>query len=101
MDAPILAIDCLWTDFLAALHHAADCQHTMTDAEVMTTALVAMACCGGNFEHARARLGTRQDRPTRLSRRRFNRRWQLIQDRLVTRFRCLGETWKALHRAAV
>jgi hypothetical protein len=82
MDDQILAIYYLCTDFLTALHHAEDCQHKMTDAEVMTTALVAMVFFGGNFEHARALLGTRQYMPTMLSRSRFNRRLHLIQDSL-------------------
>jgi hypothetical protein len=42
MDDNILAIYCLCTDFLKALHHAEDRQQNMTDAEVMTTALVAV-----------------------------------------------------------
>ena len=69
MDDKILAIYCLCTDFLTALHHTEDRQQKMTDAEVMTTALVAMVFFGGNFEHARALLGTNQYMPTMLSRR--------------------------------
>ena len=80
MDDQILAIYGLCTDFLTARHHAEDRKQKMTDAEVMTTALVAMVFCGGNFEHARARLGTRQYMPTMLSRGRFNRRLPLIRD---------------------
>jgi Transposase DDE domain len=101
MDDHILAIYCLCTDFLTALHHAEDCQHNMTDAEVMTAALVAMVFFGGNCEHARALLGTRQYMPTRLSRSRFNRRLPLMQDLFVTLLSCLGETWKVLNRASV
>ena len=97
MDDKILAMYCLCTDFLKALHHAADRQQNMTDAEVMTTALVAMVFCGGNFEHARALLGTRQYIPTILSRGRFNRRLHLMQDLFVTLLNYLGETWKELN----
>jgi hypothetical protein len=101
MDDKILAIYCLCTDFLKALHHAEDRQQKMTDAEVMTTALVAMVFFGGNFEHARALLGTTQYMPTMLSRSRFNRRLHVIQDLFVTLFNCLGDTWKALNVEAV
>jgi hypothetical protein len=101
MDDTILAIYCLWTDFLKALHHAEDRQQKMTDAAVMTTALVAMVFCGGNFAHARARLGTTQYMPTMLSRRRVNRRLPVIQDLFVTLFHGLGETWNALNVEAV
>jgi hypothetical protein len=101
MDDTILAMYCLCTDFLKALHHAEDRQQKMTDAEVMTTALVAMVFFGGNFEHARARLGTRQYMPTMLSRGRFNRRLHLIQELFVTRFNYLGATWKELNIESV
>jgi hypothetical protein len=97
MDDHILAMYCLCTDVLTALHHAEDCQHKLTDVEVMTMALVAMVCFGGNFEHARALLGTRQYMPTMPSRIRFNRRVHLIQDLFVTLFSCLGEPWKEIN----
>jgi hypothetical protein len=101
MDDQILAIYCLCTDFLTALHHTEDGQHKMTDAEVMTTALVAIVFFGGNFEHARALLGTSRYMPTMLSRSRFNRRLHLIQDLFVTLFSCLGENWKGLNIESV
>ena len=74
MDDQILAIYGVCHDFLKALHHREERQQNMTAAEVMTTALVAMLFCGGNFEHARALLGTSQYMPTMLSRSRLNRR---------------------------
>jgi hypothetical protein len=101
MDDQILASYGLCTAFLTARHQAADRQHNMPAAEVMTTALVAIVFCGGNCEPARARLGTSQDMPMMRSRSRFNRRLHLIQDRLVTRLNCLGEAWKALHVESV
>jgi hypothetical protein len=73
----------------------------MTDAEVMTTALVALVFFGGNVDHARARLGTRQYRPMMLSRGRFNRRLHLIQELCVSLFHDLGETWKELNVESV
>jgi hypothetical protein len=100
-DDKILALYCLGTDFLKALHPAEDRQQKMTDAEVRTTALVAMVFFGGNFEHARARLGTRQYMPTMLSRGRLNRRLYLLQELFVTLFHYLGETWKELNAESV
>ena len=97
MDDKILAIYGLCTDFVTALQHAEDCQQNMTDAEVLTTALVAMVFLGGNVEHARALLSTSQYRPTRRSRSRFHRRWHLLQDRFVTLVNFLGELWKEVH----
>jgi hypothetical protein len=101
VDDQILAIYCVCHDFLKALHHMEDRQQKMTDAEVMTTVLVAMIFFGGNFEHARALLGTRQYIPTMLSRSRLNRRLHLIQDLFVTLFHVLGETWKALNAESI
>ena len=86
MDDQILAIYGVCHDFLKALHHREDRQQNMTDAEVMTTALVAMLFCGGNFEHARALLGTGQSIPTMLSRSRVNRRLYQLQHLFVTLF---------------
>src|SRR5215475_2675669 len=79
MDDQILAIYCVCHDFLKALHHWEDRQQKMTDAEIMTTALVAMRFFGGNFEHARSLLGTGQYIPMMLSRSRLNRRLSQIQ----------------------
>ncbi len=41
MDTQIVAVFCLCDDMLKALHHYEDPQCQMTDAEVMTTAIVA------------------------------------------------------------
>jgi hypothetical protein len=74
MDEKILAIYCLCADVLQALGHAADPQQQMRDAEVITTALVAMLFFRGNFEAARALLCAPWYMPHRLSRSRLNRR---------------------------
>jgi hypothetical protein len=97
MDDHILAIYCVCHDFLKALPHREDRQQKMADAEVMTTALVAMRFFGGNFEQARALLGPSQYRPTMLSRRRLNRRLAQIQPLFVTLFDLLGQVWKELN----
>jgi hypothetical protein len=101
MDDNILAIYCLCTDFLTALHHTEDHQQQMTDAEVMTTALAAVLFFGGNFEHARALLGTGQYIPTMLSRSRLNRRLYQVEDLFVILFGLLGQTWKDLNVESV
>jgi len=101
MDDQILAIYCVCHDFLKALHHREDRQQKMTDAEVMTTALVARLFFGGNCEHARALLGTSHDIPTMLSRRRLNRRWYQLQPLFATLFDLLGQMWKELNGESV
>jgi hypothetical protein len=101
MDDHILAIYGVCHDFLKALHQREDRQQNMTDAEVMTPALVAMRFFGGNCAPARALLGTSHYLPTRRSRRRLNRRLSPIQHRFVTRFDLLGQTWKELNGEAI
>jgi hypothetical protein len=56
MDTQIIVIFCLCDDMLKALHHRDDAQSQMTDAEVMTTAILAALRFGGNFEQARRML---------------------------------------------
>jgi hypothetical protein len=53
MDSQILSVFCLCDDLLKALYHFEDPQCQFNDAEVMTTALVAMIYFRGNFESAR------------------------------------------------
>ena len=101
MDDQILAISCIWHDFLKALHHREDRQHKMTDAEVMTTALVAMRFFGGNFEQARALLGTSHYMPMMRSRSRLNRRVSQIHHLFVTRCDLFGQTWKELNGESI
>ena len=51
-----LAIYCFVDDLLKAMRHAEDPRTKFSDAEVMTTAIVAMLFFGGNFEQARRLL---------------------------------------------
>ena len=53
MDSQIVAVYCLCDDLLKALYHHEDRQCQMSDAEVMTTAIIAMLYFRGNFEAAR------------------------------------------------
>jgi hypothetical protein len=80
MDDKIVAMYCLCADILHAIGHVEDPQQRMRDAEVLTTGLVAMWCFRGNFEAARALLGTPRYRPHRLSRSRVTRRLPRLTD---------------------
>jgi hypothetical protein len=86
---------------LKALHHHEDKQCQMSDAEVMTTALVAALYFRSNIELARDLLHEQGYIPTMLSRSRFNRRWHRLTDLFLTLFSSLGETWKDLNTNAV
>ena len=72
MDEKILAIYCLCADVLQTLGHAEDPQQKMRDAEVITTALVAMLFFRGNFEAARTLLRAPWYMPHMLSGSRLN-----------------------------
>jgi hypothetical protein len=101
MDDKILAIYCLSADILNAIGHAEDPQQQLSDAEVITTGLVAMWFFRGNFEAARALLSTPRYMPHRLSRSRLNRRLHRLTELFVMLFDLLGSTWKQLNTASV
>jgi hypothetical protein len=101
MDEKIRVIYCLCADVLQALGAAEDPQQQRSDAEVMTTALVAMLFFRGNFEAARALLSTPQYIPHMLSRSRLNRRLHRLTDLFVMLFDLLGCTWKQLNTESV
>lgn len=90
MDAKLIAIYCLCDDVLKALQHHEDSQLQMTDAEVMTTALVAVLCFRGNFERARQLLSVPPSIPRMLSKSRFNRRLHTLSGLFRTLFELLG-----------
>ena len=101
MDDKILAVYGLSADILQALGHAEDPHQKMSDAEVITTGLVAMLFFRGNFEAARALLCTPGYMPHMLSRRRLNRRLHRLTDLFVMVFDLLGCTWKQLNTESV
>jgi hypothetical protein len=83
------------------MHHREDPQCRMSDAEVMTTAIVAARYFGGNIELARALLHQRHYIPTMLSRSRLNRRLHRVKRHFLTLFANLGEAWKALNEGGM
>ena len=102
MDTQIIAIFCLCDDMLKALHHHHDPQIQMTDAEVMTTAILAALRFGGNFEEARRMLQAEGYIPGMLGKSRFNRRLHRIHDLFLTLFRkTVDENLPGLCQAAV
>ncbi len=97
MDTQIVVVFCLCDDMLKALHHHEDPQCRMSDAEVMTTAIVAMLYFRGNFCLASRFLYDGKYIPGMLSKSRFNRRLHRIADLFLTLFLRLGESWKMLN----
>ena len=97
MDEKILAIYCLCADVLSALGHAEDPPQKMSDAENITTALVAMRFFRGHFEAARALLCALWSLPHMLSRSRFRPRRPRLNDLFLSLFERLGDIWKQLN----
>ena len=79
MDTQIVAVFCLVDDMLKAMRHQEDLQCEMSDAEVMTTAILAVLFFGGNYTRARKLLHSQGYIPRMLSKSRFSRRLHRIK----------------------
>jgi len=92
-----VAIYCFVDDLLKAMQHREDQRCEVTDAEVMTCALVTMLWFGGNFESGRSFLHSSGMMPRMLSRSRLSRRLHRLADMVETLFHQLGQTLKELN----
>lgn len=101
MDSQIVAIFCLCDDILKGLNHHEDRQCQMSDAEVMTTSIVAATFFGGNMERARVFLKEQGYIPTMLEKSRFNRRQHRIAELFLTVFNLLATLWKDLNEQSL
>lgn len=100
MDDTIIPCYCLCDDILKGLGHRDDRQRHLSDAEVLTIAVVAAQFFGGNL--AVALLFMAEKGYTRLiSASRFNRRLHGAKELLVTVFAVLGTYWKELNSESV
>jgi hypothetical protein len=90
MDTPIVFVYCLCDDLLKALQHWEDSQCRVSDAEILTTALVAALYFGGNFKRAHAFLHEQGYLPRTLSSSRFVRRVHRCPHLLIPLFHCLA-----------
>lgn len=96
----IIAIYAITDDLLKALGHREDSRIQMSDAEVITSALVAAKFFGGNQEQACKYL--REDRfiPKMLSKSRFSRRWHRLLLPLLDLWDYLGQIFKSLNASS-
>src|SRR4051794_22531450 len=101
MNGQITSIYCIVDDILKALEHKENAQREMNDAEVITTALVAMTYYHGTFETAREYLQEHGYIPNMLSKSRFNRRLHMLRDLIQDIFGALGEAWKSLDEHSI
>lgn len=101
MDTQIILVYCLCDDYLKAIHHVENEQCRMSDAEVMTTALVAALLFRGNYAMARRMLQEQGYIPPMLGKSRFSRRLHRIKQHFLALFRIMGETWTELNEESV
>ncbi len=101
MDTEIITVYCIIDDMLKTQKHRQDPQCQMSDAEVMTTAIVAMQYFSGNYTQARTFLQEQGYIPRMLGASRFSRRLHRIKHLFLTLFALLGEHWKALNTESI
>ena len=95
MDLTIVAVYTICDDFLIACGHQEHPLAKMSDAEVMTTALVAARYFGGNQQTACVALKTLGYIPNMLGHSRYNRRPHQVSAKFQTLFEHFAEICKA------
>lgn len=101
MDSQIVAIYCICDDILKGLHHREDAQCQMSDAEIMTTSIVAATFFAGNLEKSRSFLKEHGYIPNMLEKSRFNRRQHRIAELFLTVFNVLATIWQDLNAQSI
>ncbi len=97
MNTQIILVCCLCDDLLKAMQHQEDVQCQMSDAEVMTVALVAALNHRGNFVKAAEMLSEHGYMPVMLSRSRVSRPVDRGQPMFVSLLAHQGEYLKAMN----
>ena len=101
MEEQIILIYCVCADLLNHLHHVEDKRRRMTDAEMMTTAIVAALHFGGNYEKARLFLKSHHCVPQMLGSSHFNRRLHQLDETCLILFHELAHIWHRLNKEAI
>lgn len=94
----IIALYCIVDDMLKGLHHYEDVRIQFSDAEVITTAFVAVLYFGGHLDHARGFM--KRHMPRMLEKSRFCRRLHRLSDLLISLFYSLGKDLKDMAGAS-
>lgn len=92
-----IALYCFIDDLLKAMNHREDIRCQVGDAQILTTALVAMLDYGGNYQKALTKIGEQGIFSRSLSRSRFSRRLTRLTDLVYLLFHQLGSTVKDLN----
>lgn len=98
MDTAVTTIYCVIDEFLKSQNHQEDSQRTLSDAEVMTVALVAMRYHGGNYAKARRVLHQPTYMPKMINKSQFNRRLHRLAGLFEALFEMLSQLWTALEK---
>ncbi len=93
MDIQMATVFYLCDKLLEAFDHQPNPQTQMSDAEGMTTAIVAALFFGTNFQTVRDFLQTHRYIPKMLSKNRFNRQLHRIKPMFITWFKILAESF--------
>ncbi len=96
----IIAIYAITDDLLKAVGHQEDCRVQMSDAEVITTVLVAARFFGGNHHSAQDYLKAHGLMPKMLDKSRFNRRLLRLFLPLLDLFDYLASVLKSLNSSS-
>lgn len=96
MITEIIAIDAITDDLLKAIGQHEDCRVQLSDAEVLTTALVAARFFSGNHPLAQTDLQEHGLMPQRWEKARFNRRLHRLFLPLLDVFDSLGTVLKSI-----
>ena len=95
MEEQIITLCVICDEFLQTMNRHEHVQSEMSDAEVLTTALVAMLYCGGNYAQARRWLGEPRHIPRMLTKGQFSVRLTQLQPLVMPFFPLLAEQFKA------
>jgi Transposase DDE domain len=91
------AIYCFLDDLLKAMNHKSDVRERINDAQVATTAVIAMLFFGGNYQKSLLCIKETNIFSDSLSRSRFSRRLNRLSDLLPLIFNELGNILKELN----
>ena len=97
MDTQIVLVYVVCDDMLKAFNHREDPQAQLSDAEIMTIAIVAALFFGANFGRSLTFLTEQGYLRGTLSKSRFSRRLHRIKGYFLTLFQLLARRWKALN----
>lgn len=97
METEIIIIYHLSDDYFKEINHREDSQCRISDAEIMTTAIVAACSFGGNYAAAQRFLSHPTYIGGMLSRSRFSRRLNRLKPHLLTLMAILAAMWKELN----